>query len=190
MVSLKNIFNKPVHVPYYSMSEKDDHNVNFTTITAKKKNATLYPNESMYFPLPVGFDKSTINISTRRNFVNGSSKIIRTDGRIKFTNSTNRIITLPTNEPFFDVRSCYELNMANHDYEMMRIRKIYDISRDDWSHFIPSSHPNPEGIDYSADVSIDPDDTMPATWKTRFKNICTEYRDIITPNPHSTPRPS
>ena len=85
--SLRNIFNKSVHVPYYTLSEKNGHNVNFATFTAKKSNATLYPNESLYFPLPVGFDRSPIQISTKRNVVNGSSKIVRTDGKLKFTNS-------------------------------------------------------------------------------------------------------
>ena len=158
-ISLLNIFNKPVTVPYYSMSIGNDHGVNFTAVASKDK-MLLYPNESISFPLPVGMNKSVVNISVKRKFGQPDSKMVRTDGKVKVKNSTNGIIMLPNDEPFIDVRSCYELNMANQDNEIIKIRKIYDISRKDWSHFIPSSNPNPDGVDYSKDVTID--DEVPA----------------------------
>ena len=32
-------------------------------------------------------------------------------------------------------------------------------------------------------VSVDPDGLMPNVWKSRFKSLCKDFSDIITPNP-------
>ena len=61
--------------------------------------------------------------------------------------------------------------------------KIYDISREDLSHLTPPDRLIADTKSYIHEVQIDPDNSMPATWRTRFKNLCESYSNIITPKP-------
>ena len=41
-----------------------------------------------------------------------------------------------------------------------------------------------EEYDYTSDISIDPDNILDKNWKSKFKDLCSEFRDIITPRPN------
>ena len=61
--------------------------------------------------------------------------------------------------------------------------KDYGWSDDDWSHLtVPKCVPEDDKSDIDQ-VSVDPDNQMPATWKKRFVSLCESYSDIITPVP-------
>ena len=47
---------------------------------------------------------------------------------------------------------------------------------------VASNHTNDDN-DYTSQVSIDPGGMMPKVWRSRFKSLCAEFTDIITPKP-------
>ena len=170
LIYLTDIHNRRVSFPYH-VGDANVNKINYAAIVSKK-DVQLLPNDSITVPLPDNMDKSTVNVTLNRELGNCQSKNLRTSGTIKFINTSKYVINVPKNHKFLDVKACYELNMANRqDEQINEIRKIYNLNRDDWSHLTPVADPNPSNVDYSAEVSIDPDECMPLTWRRKFRHM-------------------
>ena len=65
----------------------------------------------------------------------------------------------------------------------MNVRKIYDLDSGDISHLLPFEGPKQDPQDYLSQVTIDPDNKLSTVWKQKFRDLCSDYKDIINPRP-------
>ena len=153
------------------------------------KQETIYPNQSLKISLPIGMRNATEVAVTARNpslhpWV--KCKILPVDlfGTINISNESSVPVKLSKHEHFANINACVDASiddLKSGDY----VRKIYDIGRNDLSHLIPHKEHGEAAADEdgSNEVCIDPDDNLSADWKARFKSICGDFSDIITPRP-------
>ena len=69
------------------------------------------------------------------------------------------------------------------DTNVPKSLKIYDLTEEDVTKFIPPETGQTDQTSYIQEISIDPDKQMPATWRKRFNDLCVKYSTIISPRP-------
>ena len=179
VVQLQDVLGNKLSIPYNSNAgepKKDFHPL------VNKNQKTLYPGESIELPIHEGMRSSVLQVTTRRNAGFEMAEIKKVDDRVVITNTLNELITIPKMSHVIDTRACYKLDLSQGDTSINKLCKIYDVARDH-SHLLPSKGQLEETNSYLNDISIDPDGVMPKIWKTRFKQLCTEYSNVITPVP-------
>ena len=100
---------------------------------------------------------------------------------VKIKNESNQIVCLPKHAHLADIRCCTPLDFTSGEDHIPNVRKIYDISDDDISHLQHPLETTCTDEDFLSDISFDKQ--LPATWRTRFANLCRSFSDIITPVP-------
>ena len=180
IIQLTDVHGGVVKLPYHSrrgapLQQYQAHQV--------KNRTTLYPGQELDIPVPPSMQCRAINVTMRRDFAI-SDPIVTNAKRnyVKVKNKTDKIITIPKHSHIADLRSCHLID-AERDLSPDKLRKIYDISREDWSHLtLPPDIPS-DGQSYINEISIDPDNQLSPMWKNRFLKLCQAFDSIITPQP-------
>ena len=97
-----------------------------------------------------------------------------TEGNVVIENETSHPVKLVKDEAFADIVSLVSL-------EQDSIKKILKKSEDQ-SH-LQHTKPVKLSYEYLDQVVIDPNDQLGPAWRQKFKNLCKEFADTITPNP-------
>ena len=184
MIEMSNIGGKRVKIPYFSKSSQAQEHT-FRCKSVRK--VTIYPNEKINVKLPVELRKyKHFSITPKYQelypWVRPESLTTNGDGSIDVTNGSDIPVRLSKHEHFADLT--VEVEVSLEDLQSGEyVRKIYDLSRDDLSHLIPSEQPVADKENYLDEISIDPDNILTPAWQTRFRKICSDFSDIITPRP-------
>ena len=97
------------------------------------------------------------------------------DGRIVIKNTTSSPVIIRKKSIFADVVAIKEVTEESNHI----IRKIITESND------PSRFKRPEILhkkeNYIDEISIDPDNQLSSEWRSKFKNLCTQFMDTISP---------
>ena len=178
-ISLRNGKGKRISIPYFSRQGKPLVN---SILLRAAGSQIIYPNETITLSLPSSVQSSYLSISARGNYSSFSPIIDHFGSDIIMKNDSTKIMTVKQNDHLFDVTACHVLDMKDETSEIDKIRKIYDIGSD-MSQFYPTPGVIANDRSYLEDISIDPDNIMPQIWKNRFKQLCEDFTDIITPIP-------
>ena len=179
LIQLTDNHGRVVKLPYHSRRGAPGQHYKAYQV---KTNTTLYPNQHLKIPVPPSMQCSNVNVTLRRDFVVSDPVLDNAKkGYISIRNNGNNIVNIPKHSHIADIRTCHQINTS--DINPTNLRKIYDISREDWSHLtMPNCVPD-DKKSYIDQVSVDPDNQMPVAWKNRFINLCKDFNDIITPVP-------
>ena len=179
LIQLQAVNGRVVKLPYRSRRGAPTNDYQAFRI---KTSTTLYPGQQLDIPVPPSMQCNAVNVTMRRDFQISKPKIENAQKTyVKIKNNSNQIIFLPKHSHVADLRTCHPVD-AN-DLTPAKLMKIYDISREDWSHLsLPSNIP-PDNQNYIDQVSIDPNNQMTKIWKKSFLNLCESFSDIITPQP-------
>ena len=66
--------------------------------------------------------------------------------------------------------------------ETNHVKKVYDTKRTDFSDLMPPASLNLKEC-FLQDIKLDPDDQLSKDWKNKFYGICSQFKDVINPNP-------
>ena len=176
VILTKDVSGKMVSLPYHA--KKGHHPSGFTRqfLVTVPDNTMLYPNETISVPIPSTFVNNVAILTPRHEFDANwpKPKVINVKkDTIVVENDTNTPILLLKSRPFADLRDMFQTN----------VNKVYDLHRNDNSHLVLPDRPKVEKKSYIGDVSIDPDNQLSPSWKTKFRQVCEEFSDIITPVP-------
>ena len=182
-IEMSNVRGRRIKIPYFSKVSQTQTN-SFQCKSINK--VTVYGDGSINVKLPVALRKYKTFFITPKNeklnaWVKPTTLKTNPDGSVDVKNDGVNPVKLSKHEHFADLTAVTEVSLEDlrsGEY----VRKIYDISRDDLSHLIPHE-PKDLNENYLDQVSIDPDDVLSSTWRNKFKTICEEYTDIITPRP-------
>ena len=190
LVEFTNTEKKRVRLPYSTKSSSQE---NSTFLCKAIRNETIYEDHSIRVQLPPGMRNEThVAISSTNPSLYPGIKphICPVDekGNVNIFNRA-RAIKLSKHEHFANINLCSNILLKDlHGGEY--VHKIYDLDRTDITHLIPSegheaggSSEDSQNQDYVNEVVIDPDNKLSVTWKNKFKSICRDFRDIITPRP-------
>ena len=182
LIQLETERGSVIKLPYHShlnhpTKEYQAHCVKHPTV--------IYPNEDLGIPIPPSMQCNAVSITMRRDFAMSEPKFdnaLKT--YVKIRNITDRPIFLPKLSHVADIRICKPIQFdVNTDDNRENIMKVYDITREDLSHLIPSPNAIEDDRNYIDEVSIDPDGQLSASWKRRFRSLCESFSSIITSRP-------
>ena len=180
LIQLTDIHGGVIKLPYHSRRGPPPQHYQAHQL---KNRTTLYPGQEIDIPIPPSMQCNAVNITMRRDFSISDPVITNAKKNyVKMKNETDKIVMIPKHSHFADLRTCHVIDSAR-DLTPDKLRKIYDISRDDWSHLtLPPDIPA-DTADYISDISLDPDKQMPKVWRRRFLDLCKTFSPIITPQP-------
>ena len=131
----------------------------------------IYDGDKRTFSLPAQFHGSKYVAVTPKLSKAGIKPTVcqvKVDNTIELTYEGSEPVLVPKHEHVADVRSCVvqdSLPVSMQDYQYLPL-DTFD-----------------EEYDYTADVLIDPDNILDKNWKSKFKYLCSEFKEIITPRP-------
>ena len=179
LIKLININGEAVKIPYHSRKGQPAQNYKACQV---KSQTTLYPGDQINIPIPPSMQCNKINVTLRRDFSFAEPVLCNAKKQqLSIQNKTNNIVSVPKLSHLADLRTCYPVDAKNLNPD--KLRMIYDISRSDWSHLTPSQNLQDDTQSYISQISVDPDNILPKTMKSRFLALCESFSDIITPRP-------
>ena len=101
------------------------------------------------------------------------------EGNVVLENKTSYPVKINKDEAFADIVGMVDLDKDSD--ELGQINKVLDNS-EDHSH-LQHTKPVKVSYEYLDKVVIDPNDQLGSEWKRKFKNLCKEFADTITPYP-------
>ena len=181
LIKLQNIYGETVQLPYRSHSGSPQLNYQAFAV---RKNIILYPGDEMHIPIQPSMQCDAVNVTPRKQFNLCQPFIANAKkGYANIKNSSENIVMIPKHSHVADLRTCTRVETKLPPEGGGSVNRIYDISRNDLSHFIHPLESLPTDENHLNEISLDPDDQMPVTWKNEFKSLCHSFRDIITPIP-------
>ena len=185
LIEFVNDEKKRIQLPY---SFKSTGQPTCSTFHCKAlKNETIYQNQPFNIQLPLGWRESkhvAISNINSKLYPGIKSQVLKVDGNgaITILNEDTRPLKLSKYEHFANVSECTEISVNKLKKENC-VNKIYDLGRNDLSHLIPHEQEVVQEKDHTDQVIIDPDRKLSDEWRNRFKSICSNFSDIITPKP-------
>ena len=130
--------------------------------------STIYPNQMLFVKVPSEFQncKQLVVESNEQTFFPQPSIYDVKNGKIMLTNTNDFAVNIDKNTPFF----------------FTSLRKIYDITNESMKQF--EYYPSFSEEDCSIEnISLDPDGILTNEWRSVFKNVLSNFTDIITDVP-------
>ena len=164
---------KTVEIPYFD--KKDEHRF----LCRSPKSQVVLQGESLTFLLPPRLHNEThLAVSpikeNSHNFVKPEIVEVQADRTIKIQNVSRTPVFVKKNYCFADITTI-------KDYECGKVCvKPGNLSHLERPKIFTESE---AGKSYTSQVVIDPDNQLSQIWKTKFKNVCEEFIDVINPNP-------
>ena len=166
-ITTVNIHGTSISLPY---NKPNISNRSF--ICRVQETTVLYPNNDLTVPVPSYYKEAQhLFFSPRREALDASpppQQCQVNNGNVTLVNNTDSPLLLKKNLHYGDITS------------VSHVSSIPDPSP---SPPLPSSNiksPKPSYLDLT---KVDPDNIMPAHWKSHFKTILSQFDDIITPDP-------
>ena len=182
MVQLRADNGDVIKVPYRNKFE-DVNGVHHCKSTV---NVVIYPGQSVAVKLPIHLRSLThafvvpVN-QDKYSWIQPKNMQVN-DGSIQIRNDGTEVVRLSRQEHFATLIPCAVVetkDIENGSY----VNKIYDLGRSDLSHLTPVLQQENSQDCFLHEISIDPDNILPAAWKQRFLDVCERYTNIITPKP-------
>ena len=182
---------KIVCVPHkHQISLEDIHNVRHTIqypmnapnefyeshVCRAEKTEVMYIGDEISYQLPPKFASVKNVVFSPRTALQQqgwSPSILPVDNdvKIRISNNTDNTTIIKKYDHFADIRPVMS-------YDSALIAKIYTIDESEIQAFAPRK----EGIEkgnFIEDIKLDPDGILDDSWTEKFKNLCTEFSDII-----------
>ena len=164
-----NVHGKKISIPYTKPGP-----INSSFICRVQESTVVYPDNELIVPVPSHYQEAQhLFFAPRREALQSSpppQQCQVTNGEVRIVNSSHSPILLKKNLHFGDLTSNFmpQSNDLPQSSDLPSMTKNTTFST-------KSSH--------LSDTKIDPDNIMPAAWKTHFATILDQYEDIITPDP-------
>ena len=188
LIEFTNSEQKRIRLPYSQAKLSGQESLTFYCKAPKTE--VIYEGESIKVLLPPGMrDRKNVAISSiNPNLYPGIKPQVRLVDERGYVDIVNegKPLKLTRHEHFANLNSLTDISLKCVK-EGASVNKIYDLARRDLSHLLPYEGQENNAVnddhDYVNEVVIDPDEKLPAQWRNRFKTICSNFRDIITPRP-------
>ena len=174
---------KRIKIPYSMTSRLPETSHHCKAI----KNEVVYPGEYLSVQLPVhsrSLSYVTITAANQDKYPWVQAKVVpvNQEGFFLIRNDANDLVKLSKHEHYATATPCAQMN-GEELKKGMYVKKIYNLDRSDLSHLIPMGVEESPQENFLHEVSIDPDNVLPAAWKKRFFDVCARFSHIITPRP-------
>ena len=180
LIQLTDIHSGVVKLPYHSRRGPPPQHYQAQQM---KNRTTLYPGQQIEIPVPPSMQCNAVSVTMRRGFEISDPFITNAKKNyISVKNKTDKIVTIPKHSHFADLLTCHVID-ATQELTPDKLRKIYDISRDDWSHLTLPPNISMDTKNHIGDITIDPGNKMTNLWKKKFLGLCEQFSSIITPQP-------
>ena len=164
------------HTVSYPLPPPTDMSIHETIKT--KSHTVLYPEDELTVSLPNQFSTvKRVTFSPRPNFEALAPVYTKVNSNLEITltNSSSRPISIPKHAHIGDVRNAIDLDTAV-------ISRLYTVNEETFKAYSPTVHWD-RSENFVNDVQIDPDGIMTEDWKEKFKNLCSNFTDIIQYKP-------
>ena len=184
LIEMKNVAGKKVKLPYVSKNEKSNPSIFRCRASCSE---VIYPGGKLKLKLPIRLkQEKAVYVSPKQPnqhaWLTPRIYSVTDEGFVEINNETSSPVKLAKLEHFADVYCCIEVDLENCKPDII-LKKIFDLNRNDFSHLTPHAPSEEKSEDYLHEISIDPDSILTDEWKQRFKKICEEFSQVITPRP-------
>ena len=175
ILETKDINGKAIEIPYFNRKDENRY------LCRSLKSEVVLQGESLTFKLPPHLQNEThLAVSpikeNSHNFVKPEIVEVQSNQTIKFQNNSGAPVIVKKNFFFADITTikdidfvCGKVCVEPSDYTHLERPKIFSESE--------------AGKSYTDQVVIDPDNQLNKEWKSKFRDVCEEFTDVINPNP-------